>query len=157
MKTIIMLFLLILSADVASNGKPNPVLTPGTINPSISQDNIDETVCVPGYSSKIRPSSSYTNKLKKQQIIEYGYSEVDTKHYEEDHRVPLSVAGNPTDPHNLWPEPWVGDKYSAKEKDKIETAVHRLLCSGKITLKQAQHVFLGDWTIEYPKLLQSLK
>lgn len=153
MKLLFMIFLLITTNVSADNVELNRELTPGTLNPNVSQDNLNQTVCVPGYTSKIRPPSNYTNKLKIQQIKQYGYSDVNPKHYQEDHLIPLSISGNPIDPHNLWPESL--DK--AKQKDVIEHAVHKLLCSGKITLKQAQHVFLNDWTVEYPKLLKSLK
>jgi hypothetical protein len=148
-----MLFLLITTNVSADTVEPNRELTPGSLNTNVSQENLNQTVCVPGFTTKIRPSSNYTNKLKIQQIHEYGYSDTNPKHYQEDHRIPLSVSGHPTDPHNLWPE----SLDNAKQKDVIEHAVHKLLCSGKITLKQAQHVFLNDWNVEYPKLLKSLK
>jgi len=52
---------------------PNPSLTPGAIDPYITQQNIHQTVCVKGYTKTIRPPANYTNKLKKRQIREYGY------------------------------------------------------------------------------------
>jgi hypothetical protein len=54
----------------------DPVRTPGVTNPDIMQDNIGETICNPGWSTKsIRPPASYTNILKVEQIREYGYSD----------------------------------------------------------------------------------
>ena len=150
------LCIMLLSSIVNADQAPIRSITPGTLNPNVTQENLSSTVCVPGYTKTIRPNSSYTTKLKKQQLEIYGYSDKDLTHYEEDHLVMLGVGGHPTDPRNLWPQERFG-KYSAKVKDKMETHIHRLLCSGKITLQQAQYVFLNDWTVEYPKLLNSLK
>jgi hypothetical protein len=46
---------------------PDPTLTPGAINPDITQATIAATICNPRWSTKtIRPPASYTNTLKKQ-------------------------------------------------------------------------------------------
>jgi hypothetical protein len=41
---------------------PDSSLTPGAINPEITQQNIQQTVCVKGYTKTIRPPTNYTNK-----------------------------------------------------------------------------------------------
>jgi hypothetical protein len=43
-------------------------------NPDVTQDTIDSTICVSGWTSTVRPPSSYTTALKIQQIAEYGYT-----------------------------------------------------------------------------------
>ncbi len=128
------------------NGKADSVCTPGVINPKVTQSNIHSTVCVSGYTTKIRPSTSYTNKLKKQQIKNYGYSDTKLTDYEEDHLIPLEIGGNPTDPKNLWPEPHVvtGNKGSFT-KDKLENSLHISVCKGKMTLQAAQNIILANW------------
>src|ERR1700736_1644730 len=86
---------------------PEPLRTPGSTNPDITQDNIRETICNPRWSTKsIRPPASYTNRLKVEQIREYGYSHFTLRDYDEDHFIPLELGGSPTDPKNLWPEPF---------------------------------------------------
>jgi hypothetical protein len=122
----------------------------GFLNPSVTKDNLDTTVCVPRYTSTIRPQASYTNKLKKQQMKELKLDGT-VKDYEEDHFVPLALGGHPTDPRNLWPEPWEG-KWGAHTKDKLETRLHRLLCTGGINLKQAQTCIKKDWKDCYVKV-----
>jgi hypothetical protein len=76
-------------------------LTPGATNPGITQANIGKTICNNhgGHwtTKKIRPPASYTNALKKKQIVEYGYSDTSMHDYEEDHLIPLTVGGNPRD------------------------------------------------------------
>jgi hypothetical protein len=84
---------------------PNPVMTPGATNSDVTQANIERTICVRGYTKTIRPPAYYTNRLKKEQLAQYGYADRNPRHYEEDHLIPLEIGGNPTDPRNLWPEP----------------------------------------------------
>jgi hypothetical protein len=122
--------------------------TPGVTNPDITQANISETICNPRWSTKsIRPDAAYTNRLKIEQIREYGYSDSRLQDYEEDHFIPLELGGNPTAPENLWPEPFqtsVPDG-GAHTKDKVENYLHAEVCSGSLTLDQAQIEITEDW------------
>lgn len=129
---------------------PDHERTPGAINPEITQDNIAQTVCVPGYTKKIRPPSSYTNRLKAYQMHELDLP--GTAHdYHEDHLVPLCVGGHPSDPRNLWPEPIAG-RWSTSVKDQLESSVCRQVCRGDIALEEARAIFLArDWTRGYVK------
>jgi hypothetical protein len=126
--------------------------TPGATNPAVAQSNIHSTICISGYTKTIRPLASYTTRLKKQQLAStYSrYGSTDTSLFEEDHLIPLEVGGNPTDPKNLWPEPWTGDS-SARIKDKLENAMHALVCSGSLPLKTAQKAIATNWYAAYQK------
>jgi len=123
---------------------PNPALTPGAIDPYITQLNIHQTVCVKGYTKTIRPPSYYTNKLKKRQIREYGYEDRNPKHYEEDHLIALSIGGAPHDPRNLWPEPRKSE-WNAAKKDQLEFVLYKMVCREEISLSEAQHDMAADW------------
>jgi hypothetical protein len=127
---------------------PDAERTPGAVNPDITQENIQDTICNPRWSTRsIRPEDSYTTRLKGEQIREYGYSDVSKRDYEEDHFIPLELGGNPTDPRNLWPEPYatsIADG-GAHAKDKVENYLHAEVCSGSLTLDQAQHEITEDW------------
>ena len=127
---------------------PDPTRTPGAINPHITQENIRETICNPRWSTKsIRPEASYTHRLKIEQISEYGYSNSRLRDYEEDHFIPLELGGNPTDPKNLWPEPFdtsIPDG-GAHAKDRVENYLHAEVCAGTLTLEQAQREISQDW------------
>ncbi|MEU3862683.1 hypothetical protein AB0F03_36140 [Streptomyces sp. NPDC028722] len=102
---------------------PDPLCQPGAFNPDVTQATIGSTICVSGWTSTVRPPTSYTNPLKVQQIAAYGYSDTSTADYEEAHLVPLELGGAPRDPKNLWPEPRysTGGK-TAGNKDTVETA-----------------------------------
>lgn len=120
---------------------PDKNCTPGSIDPRVTQENIQQTICVSGYSGKVRPSATYTNKLKIQQIKEYGYADTNPKIYEEDHLISLELGGNSTDPRNLWPEPGG----APNPKDKIENLCHKKVCNGQISLADAQKQIATNW------------
>lgn len=143
-KLILVVTLIYSQVAQADSGLLDRVLTPGAINPNVTQSNLKQTVCVAGYSAIIRPSTNYTNKLKLKQLKQAKYIDKDSRHYEFDHQVPISIGGHPTDERNLWAEPRFG-LFNASDKDIVESGVHRDLCKGKTTLSQAQDVFLGDW------------
>jgi len=124
---------------------PDPACTPGALNPDVTQSTIGSTICVSGWTATIRPSTSYTNKLKAQGIIDYGYSDTSMSDYEEDHFLPLELGGAPKDPENLWPEPHSGNENSYS-KDSVENAVKKAVCANQATLSDAQHAMLTDWT-----------
>mgnify|MGYP000272904209 CR=1 FL=1 len=129
---------------------PNAVTTPGAINPDVTQSNISQTICVSGYSSTIRPPSSYTTALKIKQL-QQGYAvngDLRTSSYEEDHLISLELGGHPTDPKNLWPEPYAGSA-GARIKDTLENRLHDLVCSGKLLLKTAQRAIAVNWEDAY--------
>lgn len=106
-------------------------------------------ICVPGYTKTIRPPASYTTSLKVRQIAAYGYADTNPAHYEEDHFIPLELGGHPTDPRNLWPQPRSGTS-GAGSKDRMENALHALVCSGQMSLAEAQRRITSDWTTAPP-------
>ena len=76
---------------------PNSARTPGTTNPAVTQANIGQTICVSGYTATIRPDSSITTELKKEQLASgYTYKgDTATGAYEEDHLISLEIGGAP--------------------------------------------------------------
>lgn len=131
-------------------GEPDPALTPGATNPSVTQATIGSTICVSGWAATVRPPSSYTTSLKGTQITEYGYADTNLADYEEDHLVPLELGGAPKDPANLWPEPYAvtladGTPVGARVKDQLENRLRSLVCAGSMTLARAQQLIRTDW------------
>ncbi len=123
------------------NNLPDSNCTPGVIDPKVTQYNIWQTICVSGYTKTVRPSVSYANALKIQQIREYGYTDTNLSDYEEDHLIPLELGGSPSDPKNLWPEPGK----IPNPKDKIENSCHDKVCNGQISLAEAQKEIATNW------------
>jgi hypothetical protein len=111
----------------------DPVRTPGVVNPDVTQANIRSTICRHGWTDTIRPPTEYTNALKRKQMRQY--REIGSlSDYQEDHLISLELGGNPTDPRNLWPEPYP----RAADVDKIENELNAEVCSGRLPLAQAQ-------------------
>src|SRR5512146_2397582 len=111
----------------------DPARTPGVLNPDVTQANIESTICVRGWTKTIRPPTSYTNELKVRQMREYGVGGRRSD-YQEDHLISLELGGHPTDPRNLWPEPYP----RASEVDAIENELNGKVCSGELSLDEAQ-------------------
>ena len=138
---------------------PGHAVTPGLVNPDITQANLRQTICASGWSTKsIRPPVTYTNHLKQQQLAASHASDQNAAHYEEDHLVSLELGGHPRDLRNLWPEPWgtpaqpltsrgpfPSHLVGAKSKDAVENALHRAVCVGTLPLREAQWILATDW------------
>ena len=129
--SIIALALAVAIPQAWASDLPNPTLTPGVINPEISQENIQSTVCVKGYTKTVRPPAYYSNKLKKRQMREYACTDKNPTHYEDDHLITLSIGGAPDDPHNLWPESR-NSEWNADKKDQLEFVIYRMVCAQEI-------------------------
>jgi hypothetical protein len=130
---------------------PDPSRTPGFTNSDITQANIEQTICNPEWSTKsIRPPSSYTTRLKKEQMQEWGLPGT-TADYEEDHFISLELGGNTTDPRNLWPESY-NPGPGARQKDMVETYLHKQVCAGAMTLREAQNAIITDWYRVYLRI-----
>jgi hypothetical protein len=127
---------------------PKLDITPGFTNPDVTQANIKDNICNKNWSTKsIRPPSAYTTDLKIKQFVTYGYTDKNTKDYEEDHLISLELGGAPKDERNLWPEPYTASipDGGARAKDKVENFLHAQVCSGALTLEAAQKAIVEDW------------
>lgn len=142
----------------------------GVTNPNITQANIKDNICNKNWSTKsIRPPVTYTNKLKMVQLLNM-YAVNNTNRsldYEEDHLISLELGGSPTDPKNLWPQPYNtptvnGELLGARQKDRAEGYLHTQVCNGTISLVDAQKAISTDWVKVYhefqaPKKLGSIE
>ncbi|MGZ8983004.1 MAG: hypothetical protein ACXW11_03500 [Methylotenera sp.] len=144
------ILILALPSAVFAGDLPNQRMTPGALDSFVTQTNIQETICVKGYTKTIRPPQNYTNKLKKYQIREYDYQDSNPKHYEEDHLVPLNIGGSPNDPLNLWPQPR-NSEWNATKKDILEFKLYKLVCHGVVPLNEARNAMATDWIRAYKK------
>ena len=136
---------------------PDPAKTPGCIMPQATE----EAVSQPGYSKTVRHVS---NLLKWQVFILYGFAApgeaMDLKRlhelerqFEIDHFISLELGGS-NDIKNLWPEPYAApvmesQTLGARQKDVVETELHRRIKKGQLTLTDAQRIILTDWVRAY--------
>jgi hypothetical protein len=150
-----MAILCVTATLAAAPDLPNASRTPGVPDPAVTQANITENICVSGYTATLRPNTSVTNAIKKQQLSDWGYTDRKMAHYEEDHLIPLQLGGSPDDPKNLWPEHYSG-KWGARVKDTLEGELRRRLCTkpedaDHISLQDARDAITSDWKAAYLK------
>ncbi len=119
---------------------PDKACTPGDILPNVTKAEI----CKPGYAQGTR---DVPNSEKEQVYTEYGIASHTPGQYEVDHFVSLELGGS-NDVSNLWPEA-ANPKPGFHEKDKVENYLHDQVCSGALTLQQAQIQIATNWLDVY--------
>lgn len=133
---------------------PDHKCTPGLVNRDVTQKTIHSTICVSGWTTTVRPSSSVTSREKTVSMGQYG-STGSASAYEYDHLIPLELGGAVNDPRNLWPEPHsalvtssngtVTAQEGAYMKDAVENKLKRLVCNGSMSLSAARTIMRTDW------------
>ncbi len=128
---------------VSVNALPDPKCTPGEAFPDVTV----QQICTPGYSSQVR---NVTDSTKAKVYAEYGITEHVAGQYEVDHLVSLELGGS-NGIANLWPEP-AEPRPGFHEKDKLENYLHDQVCSGAISLQQAQIEIATNWLAVYQQM-----
>jgi hypothetical protein len=124
----------------AHDGLPDSACTPGAIFPDVTTTQI----CKSGYASSVRnvPTSE-----KDQVYAEYGITHHSAGQYEVDHLVSLELGGS-NDISNLWPEA-ASPTPGFHQKDQVENYLHDQVCSGAMSLKDAQIKIATNWLAVY--------
>ena len=109
-------------------------LTPGVLNPAVTQ----ATIRCNRLQARLDSHGPAARRLHERpqdakQLAQYGLRGPPSA-FQEDHLISLELGGNPTDPRNLWPEPYP----RAAEVDRIENELNARVCSGSLTLAEAQ-------------------
>ncbi len=125
---------------------PDPRCTPGSIDPAVTQADIRSTICKSGYTKKVRPPESQTERFK-YDVAYPAYRTPGSERTELDHLVPLELGGS-NDATNLWPE----YPPTPNPKDKVENTLNAAVCDGRITLAAAQDAIASDWLTATKKL-----
>jgi hypothetical protein len=131
------------SGCVAHGGLPDSPCTPGAIFPNATV----QQMCGYGYASSVRnvPLSE-----KDQVYAEYGIYHHYSGQYEVDHLVPLELGGS-NDIANLWPEA-ASPAPGFHQKDEVENYLHDQVCSGAMSLKDAQTQIATNWLAVYNRM-----
>ncbi|HZU66518.1 MAG TPA: HNH endonuclease [Ktedonobacteraceae bacterium] len=127
----------------AHGGLPDSACTPGAIFPNATA----QEICKSGYASSVRnvPTSE-----KDQAYAEYGITHHSSGQYEVDHLVSLELGGS-NDIANLWPEA-ASPTPGFHQKDQVENYLHNQVCSGAISLKEAQIEIATNWLAVYQRM-----
>ena len=127
---------------------PDRRCSPGAYDPRVTQATIGSTICVPGYSESVR---NVPESAKRAVYAEYGIAHHAPYSYEVDHIVSLELGGS-NDISNLYPESYtIAD--GARVKDRLENALHRAVCDGRVPLRTAQRAIASNWLAAYRRYL----
>jgi len=102
------------------------LLPPGAVRPLTAAQ-----VCATRWGTDRR---QVTEAMKREVAKRDGVRWADRARYEFDHLVPRELGGADT-VDNLWPQPLA----EATVKDRLENRLHRLVCTGQISLADAQN------------------
>lgn len=119
--------------------RPDPLLTPGIVSDGSAED-----VCRAGYARQAR---NVPQSERRAVFAEYKVVPLLGERFEIDHLVPLELGGA-NSINNLWPQPMAG-AWTAGEKDRLENALHRDVCTGQTPLGVAQEAIRRDWIGAY--------
>jgi len=137
-------------------------------NPAVTDANVQQTICNPGWTRNLRPPASLTEQWKREILAAY-HLPGSVRDYEGDHRMPEADLGG--DPGaSLQGGQWVMSAQvvtlpsgalvpanfadespaSPNPKDHEETALHDEVCAGRLTLTAAQTQLRDRWLLAYP-------
>ena len=131
------------SGCMAHNGLADSACTPGAILSTGTKD----AICKSGYAKSVR---NVPDSEKNQVYAEYGITSHAPGQYEVDHLVSLELGGS-NEIANLWPE-LASPKPGFHEKDKVENYLHAQVCSGAVSLQQAQQEIATNWLTVYNQM-----
>lgn len=160
MKKLFLILVLFSQVALASNYLPNATLTPGANNPIAIRNVTVKQLC----STSTKTVRDVDFDLHNQIYLEYkltgnhtGYCKDKKASKDEgceiDHLCSLELGCN-NDAKNLWPQPYFG-LCNAHQKDDLENTLHKMICDGKINMKQAQKEISTDWVKAYSKYVNS--
>ncbi len=131
------------SQCVGNQVLPDSGCTPGAVLTTNTA-----TVCTVGYTKTVRnvPLSE-----SKQVFAEYGIAYKLHANYEVDHLISLELGGSNAIA-NLWPESSLIANGSLI-KDKFENYLHTQVCSGKMSLSDAQAEISSNWLKYYSAMM----
>ena len=124
---------------------PDPDTTSGAAfadvaNKDICQFHYTKSVRQPRYNDKVMAFATYGVSIHERDV------------YHVDHLIPISLGGS-NEVKNLWPQPYDGAR-GADQKNLLERQLRGLVCSGTLTLGEAQSAIATDWWAAYGRYMR---
>jgi hypothetical protein len=149
--------LLVTALSAHAVDSPNPKLTPGavrTTNPYDVCSTADHRVSTKDVRNVSKSTSTAVYQSYGMSGPHQGYcvkpgagTGDHDNGCEVDHLISLELGGS-NDQTNLWPQPYFGE-WNARKKDRVENRLHAMVCSGLISLPEAQQMISKDWKGTY--------
>lgn len=134
-----------------SGCKANQILPDSKCTPGAVMSTSTVVICKVGYTNTVRDVSL---SVRKAVFKEYGLSYNNSGVYEVDHLISLELGGS-NDISNLFPESYKIAS-GARVKDQFENYLHKQVCSGTMTIEEAQKQISTDW-LKYDNLRKNTK
>ena len=139
------------TAAAIADDIPDLTKTPGVVRQGLTK----QAICATKWGQDARHVSA---AMKKQVFESYGYTGNDDpkcipsgkRKCEIDHLISRELGGA-DDIKNLWPQAYGTHPWNAQLKDNLENKLHKEMCAGHITLKQARDMLVNDWRLAYKK------
>ena len=156
----IIIFLIVLSVNAVAQDFSNKTLVypfyPRDAKGEVYKNMTTEELCEHGYTKRVRAVNA---RLKKEVFKRYGVTRGHFGEYEVDHFISLELGGD-NSIENLFPQPYEiylnvngkDMKMGAREKDVVETSLHKRICRGELTPKEAQDIITTNWVGYYLRL-----
>lgn len=122
--------------------------TPEMLDERVTQNSVAETICRPGYADTVAPPLDELMEHKDRLLAARGIDADDGGGYALDRRVPIVLGGSPDAPANLGLLPWAGH-HGERRKELLTAKLKRCVCTGKISLSEAQTAIAGNWSSWY--------
>jgi hypothetical protein len=110
-------------------------------NPEVTQETVQQTICVRGYTRTIRPPVAYTNRVKQHLMRQEGLPLELIGDKILDHKIALENGGSPAALANFI----LQDRDDSFAKDHVEDCLRVAICSGRVSLREAQQAVWRDW------------
>jgi hypothetical protein len=101
-------------------------------------------ICEAGFVRGVKPASS---REQADALERYGIRPESFKG-DLEHLVPVALGGS-NDPDNLYPFHTNSNELTLEAKHQLADKLQAMVCSGKLSLKEAQAAFKKDWTKAY--------
>jgi hypothetical protein len=126
----------------ATPGQTDPLAVADITGTSHITNGVERNVCAKDFRTPpIRKMITNFAGLKAQACKEYNVTPCD-KSVEGDHLISIELGGCPYCLGNIWPQ----EMDQARIKDhQVEDVLPKLICSGKMTLSDAQQCIADDW------------
>jgi hypothetical protein len=121
---------------------PIPSLTPGSTRQVSLAD-----LCSMEHDEVVR---MVPDSLRQDVFKEYGIQGARAGDYEVDYLITPGLGGQ-DDIRNLWPQRHYNVIWNSYVKDQLEDRLHHMVCSGDLSLVEAQHEIASDWISAYKK------
>jgi hypothetical protein len=118
------------------------------LNAAVSQDTLKSTICTGGYSQSIRPAQAEVKALKLKVMADAGKTLTDSSSFQLHRIIPMELGGSASDLSNLELRPLVFEKSALGiHLQKTGSSLKAKVCSGKMSLADAQKEMLHQWEI----------